>query len=158
MKSAMILVSLCLRHKNELLMPQVCMGVIAVAVFAGVLAGSPAFSQPESTAENVFIKTLLDETRTYQGREITVMGIVTDVKTLFAYRMPGACNDYMFNLKDESGLIHVVASGPCDVDKVATILGNGDRVLVTGILEQVPPRASKPSIPYIRGTLTRLSP
>jgi hypothetical protein len=115
--------------------------VLAIVLLAGLLTGSPIFSEAQSTTEPIMIKTLLAEATSYQGHEIAVVGIAKDVEERPPMR---ACDkrvlrygDYVFNLKDESGSILVEVMGTCGNQGGVKIARDGDRVLVKGVFIQL---------------------
>ena len=120
--------------------------VLAIVLLAGLLTGSPMFSEAQSTTEPVMIKTLLAGATSYQGHEIAAVGIAKDVEerppvpacgskrhhpSLFRY------GDYVFDLKDESGSIRVEVMGTCGNQGGVKIPRDGDRVLVKGVFIQL---------------------
>lgn len=117
--------------------------VLAIVLLAGLLTGSPMFSEAQSTTEPVMIKTLLADATSYQGHEIAAVGIAKDVEE----RPPvPACGrhplllrygDYVFDLKDESGSIRVEVMGTCGNQGGVKIARDGDRVLVKGVFIQL---------------------
>ena len=115
--------------------------VLAIVLLAGLLTGSPIFSEAQSTAEPVMIKTLLADATSYQGHEIAVVGIAKDIEERPPMRM---CKkhvlrygDHVFDLKDESGSIRVEVMGTCGKQGGVKIPRDGDRVLVKGVFIQL---------------------
>ncbi|TKS62779.1 MAG: hypothetical protein EWM73_02138 [Nitrospira sp.] len=114
--------------------------VLAIVLLAGLLTGSPIFSEAQSTTEPIMIKILLTDATSYQGHDIAVVGIAKDVEE----RLPvPACKhmlrygDYVFDLKDESGSIRVEVMGTCGNQGGLKIARDGDRVLVKGVFIQL---------------------
>jgi len=115
--------------------------VLAIVLLAGLLTGSPSFSEAQSITEPIMIKTLLADATSYQGHDIAVVGIAKDVEE--RPPMP-ACKhvlrfgDYVFDLKDESGSIRVEVMGTCGNQRGGVkIVRYGDRVLVKGVFIQL---------------------
>jgi hypothetical protein len=104
------------------------------------------FSEAQSTTEPVMIKTLLADATSYQGHEIAAVGIAKDVEERppvpacgrgRSHRHVLRYGDYVFELKDESGLIRVEVMGTCGNQGGVKIARDGDRVLVKGVFIQL---------------------